>query len=69
MYRNVGYNNGGSMNNIIKYCNQKQCVSGNNTPYLKVVTAGNNPTITKATQCSTNIKNSRRHNCSIVPSI
>lgn len=56
----------GSMNNIIKYCNNKQCISGNNTPYLKKATAGNDPTITKAMRCAWNVKNTKRHNCNIV---
>lgn len=60
---NFGSGSSGTMNNIIKYCNKNQCISGNNTPYLKKATAGNDPSITKVMRCASNVKNTRRHNC------
>lgn len=47
------------MDAIMIMC-KKKC---NNVSYIKNVTGGNDPTITKAMRCAANVRNAKKSNC------
>ena len=50
------------MFDINKWCENKRTAAPSNVTYSKVVTGGNNPTITKAMRYSQYIRSTRRSN-------